>query len=256
MVNQTESQPATEGEVAAAQQEAMEYFERQRVRAGEKVAEMPLETREGTIKPLQYRISPADVGSWVPVWELKIDADGEVYGEPTRAPRQQLGLWLTKKRGDGGQRFTVDMPNRLLAEATIPCLYNGTPPCSKKFYTRQDMVMHVYGTHPMFSTVNKALLETIMQRIAEDNPRLAEMAEAIANMKERGLVSVPVTPKPRDESIDITAGAPIVSSFGIQPQFEDDGGCGLCEWKPKDDMKQPEKARYMHLLMKHREELE
>lgn len=252
MTTDVESQLATEAEIAAAAQEAAETFERQRIKTGDQV--QGGNAIPGAIKPMQYRIAPQDQASWVMVWELKVDANGEVYGDPTRAPRQQLGLWLQKKREDGGQRFTVEMPARLRANATIPCLFNGSPPCTKKFYTRQDMVLHVRGTHPTFAQINAPLLDKIMARVAEDNPRLAAMAEAIANMEDPGLVSVAVerTVAP-DPSIDVTAGAPQVTSLGIQRE-EDDGSCGLCDWKPKEGA--APRARYMHLIMKHKEELE
>src|SRR5574338_1480879 len=101
MTTETLSQTASEAEIAAAAQEATEAFERQRIKTGEQVqgaGSMP--ELSGAVKPMQYRIAAADQGSWVMVWELKLDANGEVYGDPTRVPRQQLGLWLQKKRGD------------------------------------------------------------------------------------------------------------------------------------------------------------
>lgn len=246
------STTATEAEIAAAAQEAQETFQRQQVQEGERVAgaaEIP-----GAIKPLQYRISPSDQGSWVMVWELKADADGSIYGDPTRAPRQQLGLWLQKKRPDGGPRFSVEMPPRLRAEAMIPCLYNGPEGCSKKFYTRQDMVEHVDSTHPRFARINQPILASIMARVAEDNPRLAQMAEAISNMNDRGLVSIEVNPTPRADKVDVALGAPTETRYGVQ-KAADDGGCGFCEWMPKDDTADKDRARFMHLIVKHKEEV-
>lgn len=252
------SMTATEAEIAAAAQEAADAIQRQEVKDGERVGgEMP-ELR-GAVKPLQYKISAADQGSWVMVWELKLDTDGSVYGDPTRAPRQQLGLWLQKKRDDGGPRFSVEMPKRLRAEATIPCLYNGPERCTKRFYTRQDMVEHVDGTHPRFARINQVILQKIMDAVAEDNPNLAKMAEAIANMGDRGMVSVEVDPSPRKDKVDSTLGTPTVTTMGIAPaqpvQEADNGGCGFCDWMPKDDTIDKARARYMHLIVKHKDEV-
>lgn len=257
MVSEVQSVTASEAEIAAAAQEAQEALKRQEPHGQ---VDLPQDMREGTVKPMQYRISPADIGAWVMVWELKIDADGEVYGDPTRAPRQQLGLWLQKKRPDGGPRFSVEMPKRLRAEATIPCIYNGSPPCNKKFYTRQDMVMHVrgypgyMGSHASFAEVNKVLLDKIMERVAEDNPRLAQMAEAIANMEDRGLVSVAVTPQPRHDALDLDAGKPTVSTLGLPKQE----GCASCDWKFKENWSEAQRQQFLmaHLRGSHKEELE
>ena len=251
-----QSTTATEAEIAAAAQDAQDKLQREDVQTGQRVGGAMPELA-GAAKPMQYKVPQWDQGSWVMVWELKVDANGEEYGDPTKAPRQQLGLWLQKRRPDGGRRFAVEMPQRLRAQATIPCLYNGPEGCIKMFYTRQDMVDHVYGTHPMFARINNAILEGIMQRVAEDNPQLAKMAEAIANMNDRGLVSVEVDPSPRQEKLDLTAGAPTTESFGIKidPQNYD---CTACAWKPGEDWDEAKKLQFSrtHTWMKHREELE
>jgi hypothetical protein len=210
----------------------------------------------GSVKPMQYRIPPSDQGSWVLVWELKIDANGEVYGVPTKAPRHQLGLWLEfKKRDDGGPRFTVAMPSRVAAEPQFPCLHMQ---CRKRMYTRLDMVEHVQGTHPRDARMYDALLKQIMEKAAEENPRVAEIANTIIGMEDRGLVSVEVNPAPRTDKVDVELGKPTVQNIGVTaPVIEDDdGGCSLCLWHPKEGVPNPDKARRMHLIMKHREELE
>src|SRR5574338_477247 len=109
-----DAQLATEAELAAAKAEAEAQYQRASIQQGQRIddaAHIP-----GTVKPMTYRIPEEDQGAWVMVWELKVDANGLEYGIPRRAPRQQLGLWLQKRREfDGGLRFTVDMPPRIAA---------------------------------------------------------------------------------------------------------------------------------------------
>lgn len=262
MVMQAEfkSTTATEAEIAAAAQEAADALRREEVKDGERVsgvAAMP--ELAGAIKPMQYKIPVWDQGSWVMVWEMKIDADGGVYGDPTKAPRQQLGLWLQKKRADGGPRFQVEMPTRLRAQAVIPCLYNGPEGCTKKFYTRQDMVEHVDATHPRFARINQPILQSIMDKVAEDNPRLAQMAEAISNMTDRGLVSVEVNPTPRTDRVDPTLGTPTVTQMGLGPT-EYKCAVAECGWPTHDkwkDWSEQQKAQFLHThtLSAHKDDL-
>lgn len=205
-----DSQLATEAEVAAAKAEAEAQYQRSSIQQGAMIhdaANIP-----GTVKPMTYRIPEEDQGSWVMVWELKVDANGQEYGIPRRAPRQQLGLWLQKRREfDGGLRFTVDMPNRIAAEAQFKCLHQE---CRKRLYTRQDLVDHVENAHAREARLYRKLLDQIMDQAANDNPRVRELAETYAQMPDRGIVSVEVNPQPREEGIDVNAGAPTVQSLG------------------------------------------
>jgi hypothetical protein len=215
MVNELiESQSATDAEIAAAQAEAELSLSQQAIKDGETVTDAG--TIPGTVRPLSYRISPADQGAWVMVWELKVDAKGQEYGVPCRAPRQQLGLWLQKKREfDGKTRFTVNQPPRIAAEPQFKCLHQE---CRKRLYTRQDLVDHVENAHGREARLYRKLLDEILEQAAKDNPRVHELARTYATMADHGITSVEINPQPRTDTLDLTAGAPVVTTMSnLQP---------------------------------------
>ena len=217
MVNLIDSQYATPAEVAAAEQAAIEAYERSKVQTGEQVPNMPAETREGTIKPLQYNISPADAGSWVKVWELRLDSQGVPYGKPTRAPRQQLGLWLQKTRPDGGPRFTVAQPARVAAEPQFACVRRE---CGKRLYTRIDLYEHVEYLHPREFRMYKKQLDALLDAAVAEDRAMNDWLEKAARTPESGLLSVALPTVKAEEDVDVTAGAPIVQSIGIGRKIE------------------------------------
>lgn len=243
------SLPATDEEIAAARQEEVAARERSDVTRQAIAGQAEL----GAIKPMQYSIRPSDQAAWVPVWEMMIDADGQEYGVPTRAPRGQLGLYLMKQRGDGGKRFQIEQPARVAMAGYVPCLRQD---CTKRMYSRQDMVMHVQEVHPREAVLYKDMLDEIMHAAAADNPRVAEIAEAVKAMPDRGVRSMPTPsaiPTPQLSAEELSAGAPQISSMGIKP----DEGCPSCDWKYKPEWSDRQRNAFLlaHIRGTHKDEL-
>lgn len=211
-----DSTAVTEAEVIAARVEAEESLIRERIKTGDEVSEG--KTLPGTVKPMTYVIPDSDKASWVMGWELKADRDGNEYGIPRRMPRQQLGLWLQKKREkDGGRRFTIDQPERIAAEPQFECFIGE---CSKRVYERVWLVQHIRINHPVEAQAYTEFITKLEKAIAADNPKMAKLVDDLAARSDDGLHTVTVKPQPRDEAIDVTAGAPIVSTMGIKTEPE------------------------------------
>jgi hypothetical protein len=251
MVNEAviESQTASEAEIAAAAQEAAQTYQRQQPQG-----KVSGQAELGALKPLQYKVAPENEQSWVQVWELKVDQVGNEYGIPRMAPRQQLGLWLQKKREfDGGVRFTHTQPLRVAAEGQYPCIHQE---CRKKLGSRVDLVEHVRGLHDREARMYADLLDNIMKEAARDNPKVAGLLTTMATMKEPGAQSVEIAPKvSAQKKLDLAAGAPTVTHMGIQPK-EPDTGCASCDWKYKDGWTERQQQQYllMHLNAVHKGE--
>lgn len=248
MAAETQSRSASEAELAAVVQQAEEARQREAIRHGDALEQKS--SIPGTVKPMTYMVPEQDQASHTLVWELKIDADGREYGIPRKAPRGQLGLWLQKKReADGGIRFTVNQPARILAEPRFPCIRQE---CRKRFYTRQLMVMHVRSVHYMEAELYKAMLDEIMAQAALDNPRVAELAALIKDTPELGLQSVDANPQKRREELtdtELRAGTPTETTLGIKPPIEA-FNCPECDWMPKSN-KRPMVALALHMQARH-----
>lgn len=211
-----DSAVASEVEVIAARVEAEESLTRERIRTGDKVSEG--NTLPGTVKPMTYVIPESDQASWVMGWELKTDRDGNEYGIPRRMPRQQLGLWLQKKREkDGGRRFTIDQPVRIAAEPQFECFIGE---CSKRVYERVWLIQHIKVNHPVEAQAYTEFITKLEKAIAADNPKMAKLVEDLVGRSDDGLHTVEVKPQPRTEEIDVTAGTPTVSMLGIKKESE------------------------------------
>lgn len=244
-----ESQAATEAEIAQAAQEAAAAIAKQQIQHGEQAAEG--NTLPGTIQPLRYVIPPSDQGSWVGVWELNLDAMGRVYGKPTRAPRQQLGLWLQKKRSDGGPRFTVEQPDRIAAEPQFRCVRRE---CGKKLYTRIDLFEHVEFLHPREFRMYRKQLDQLLEAASAEDSAINEWLEVAARTPESGVLSVVVPTVGRQEKLDLTAGTPTVQTLGVQREE----GCATCDWKFKEAWSEAQRSQFLmaHIRVSHKDELE
>lgn len=209
-----DSAAASEAEVIAARVEAEESLTRERIKTGDTVSEG--NTLPGTVKPMTYKVPESDQAAWVMGWEIKTDREGQEYGIPRRMPRQQLGLWLQKKREkDGGRRFTIDQPTRIAAEPQFECFIGD---CSKRVYERVWLIQHIRINHPVEAQAYTEFITKLEKAIAADNPKMAKLVEDMVGRSDDGLHTVEVTPEPRTEPIDATAGAPTVSTLGIKKQ--------------------------------------
>lgn len=218
MVSEIESRPATEAEVEAQQALATQKLREGRLNEGQQVSEgkdIPgLIARPGQKAAMTYKIPAADAASWVLCWELFLDKDGQVFGKATRAPRGQLGLWLMKTRPeDGGPRFQMEMPGRVISAPQYPCLHDT---CKRRKHTRAELVEHVEVCHPRTARIYRKTLDKFIEEAANENPRVKEIEERYASMPESGLLSVPSDGSVETPTnIDITAGKPTVHSFGV-----------------------------------------
>ena len=197
--------------------------------AGHMEVEEPI-TYDGIPGIRSYYIQPHDKAAWLPAWELKVDRWGTVYGTPTRLPRGQLEYYLMKKRPvDGGPRFTLKAPAKVLPEAQFQCFVGD---CQKRVRERAQLVAHIEACHPQEAKSYGPLLEQLRQAVVRDNPKLATLIEEIAETPDQPVQAV---------------SAPEAVPQAAPSEYR----CSECGWEPKPDVKNPFLALASH-SRKHR----
>jgi len=167
-------------------------------------------------------IEPQDRGAWVPGWQLKVDRFGNEYGVPCRIPRGQGGLWLAKKRSDGGRRFTLQEPANVRGTGPFECFIGD---CRKRTYTRSRLVGHIEAFHRAEALQYAPILDKLRKAVVDDNPKLAALVDAMV----------------------ATPDAEIRAVSRVE-MGEFDCPCG---WRPKEDAKNPRFALMAHKRAKH-----
>lgn len=205
----------------------------------------------GAVKPMTLTVPESDKAAWVMAWELRLDRDGHEYGTPVRLPRNAIANYLQKRRDDGGKRFTVRTPARLAADPQYECFAHES--CRKKVNTRALLIQHIYACHAQEALIYKPFIDQLQEAIIRDNPRLAKIVGEIATRPETGSLSVPSVQAGEiaEEDIDEEAGAPQVSTFGLNPYAE--FNCDECDWKPREETTRKEFALTLHKRNAHKE---
>jgi len=168
-------------------------------------------------------ISPQDEGAWVPGWQLKVDRFGNEYGIPCRIPRGQGGLWLAKKRPDGGRRFTLREPANVQGIGPFECFIGD---CRKRTHTRSQLVTHIEGFHRVEAVQYAPMLDRLRKAVIDDNPKLVALVESMATRP--------------DEEVRAVSRV----SLG---EYD----CPTCAWKPKPNAKNPRFALVAHTRARH-----
>jgi hypothetical protein len=168
-------------------------------------------------------IEPQDRGAWVAGWQLKVDRFGNEYGVPCRIPRGQGGLWLAKRRPDGGRRFTLREPANVQAVGPFECFIGD---CRKRTHTRSQLVGHIEAFHRVEALQYTVLLDELRAAVVADNPKLAALVSKMTTMP--------------DEEVRAVSRVELGNY-----------DCRDCAWKPKPNAKNPRFALNAHRRARH-----
>ena len=199
---------------------------------------------------LVYQVSEADKAAWRPAWKMEIGLDGKAYGKPIKLPVNinALANYLKKRRKDGGQLFTLRMPEHILGPGEFPC-FVAPNDCSKKAPTKGLLVDHMEGCHPKECAHYAPFIQQIRDSIASENPALQSMVDKIIGTPDRQAVVMPEEVRVEHDATVPEIAPLVVEDLTIVPVL----ACPMCDYKTNAEHKRPQMALDAHMRFKHKE---